>query len=196
MKRLKQIDTYIAKKPAWSGTLALLREIVADTELEESVKWGGPVYTLEGKNVVGLGAFKNFAALWFFQGALLSDPLGVLINAQEGKTKALRQWRFGMSDPVPVDQVKQYLNEAITNQKKGVTITPAKPSKKPLIVPQELEQILSVQLALKNKFNSLPLTTRRELTDFISSAKKSETRIKRLAKVVSLIEVGKGPYKK
>ena len=62
--------------------------------LEETVKWGGPVYVADGKNIVGLGAFKSYFALWFFQGALLADQEKVLVNAQEGRTKALRQWRF------------------------------------------------------------------------------------------------------
>jgi uncharacterized protein YdeI (YjbR/CyaY-like superfamily) len=43
--------------------------------------------------VVGIGSFKSYFGLWFHQGALLSDDENVLINAQEGKTKALRQWR-------------------------------------------------------------------------------------------------------
>ena len=196
MKRLKQIDAYVEKNSVWSDTLILLREAVASTVLKESVKWGGPVYTLEGKNVVGLGAFKNFAALWFFQGALLSDPLGVLVNAQEGKTKALRQWRFGPSDTVPVDQVIQYLQEAISNQRQGLMVRLAKPTKKPLLIPQELEQMLSKDLALQHKFEALGLTIKRELTDFISTAKRSETKLRRLEKVRSLIELGKGPYQK
>jgi uncharacterized protein YdeI (YjbR/CyaY-like superfamily) len=39
---------------------------------------------------VGIGGFKSYFGLWFHQGALLTDKAGVLINAQEGRTKALR----------------------------------------------------------------------------------------------------------
>ncbi|MDT0687112.1 DUF1801 domain-containing protein [Autumnicola psychrophila] len=37
------------------------------------MKWGAPVYTLEGKNVIGLAAFKNHCAMWFFNGASLKE---------------------------------------------------------------------------------------------------------------------------
>ncbi len=35
----------------------------------------------------------NFG-LWFHQGATLKDASNKLINAQDGKTKVLRQWRM------------------------------------------------------------------------------------------------------
>ena len=41
--------------------------------------------------MIGVGAFKGWVALWFHQGALLSDPNQLLINAQEGKTRGLRR---------------------------------------------------------------------------------------------------------
>ena len=53
--------------------LIVLREIIRSTELIETLKWGGPVYTLGGKNVVGIGSFKSYVGLWFFQGAFLKD---------------------------------------------------------------------------------------------------------------------------
>ncbi|MBK7633096.1 MAG: hypothetical protein IPJ13_01585 [Saprospiraceae bacterium] len=44
--------------------------------------------------MVGLAAFKSYTGIWFFQGGLLDDKQQFLMNAQEGKTKAMRQWRF------------------------------------------------------------------------------------------------------
>ena len=55
-----------------------------DLNLEENVKWGTPVYSLNGKNVVGITAFKSYVGLWFFQGIFLKDPFKYLVNAQEG----------------------------------------------------------------------------------------------------------------
>ena len=196
MDRLKQVDAYIEKKPNWTETLNGLRDIIASTGLEESVKWGGPVYTLDGKNILGLGAFKHFVSLWFFQGALLTDPDHVLVNAQQGKTKALRQWRFGDSDTIPKDKVKLYIEEAISNHKKGITIKPSKAIKKPLLLPNALSEVLANDTTLNLKFESLNLTTKRELADYIQSAKRTETKSRRLEKVLDLIEQGKGLYDK
>ena len=106
MKRYKSVDDYIAGAEHWQVELIRLREILQSTKLEETVKWGAPCYTHNGKMVVGLGAFKSYVGLWFHQGALLSDPEKVLINAQEGKTKALRQWRFSSLKEIKARPIK------------------------------------------------------------------------------------------
>jgi len=40
----------------------------------------------------------------------------VLINAQEGTTRALRQWRFQTLDEINSELIHQYVTEAIQNQ--------------------------------------------------------------------------------
>ena len=90
MKRYKTVDDYIAGSDQWSGELAKIRGILATTDLTEEIKWGAPCYTFDGKNIVGMAGFKSYFGLWFHQGALLADDAGVLINAQEGTTRALR----------------------------------------------------------------------------------------------------------
>ena len=124
MRRAKTVDEYIASAPHWRKELARLREILQGTDLEETVKWGAPCYTVDGKNVVGLGAFQSYVGLWFFQGALLADPHGVLINAQEGKTKAMRQWRFAEGKGIDARKIRSYVREAIEQQRKGAEIKP------------------------------------------------------------------------
>ena len=88
MKRFKDADSFIEENKEWQDILKRLREIVLNTALEEGIKWGFPVYTFSGKNVVGLGSFKSYAGLWFFQGGLLKDEHKKLINAQEGKNQS------------------------------------------------------------------------------------------------------------
>ena len=72
----KQVDQYVAGLGDWRGKqLAKLREWIraADPELEESWKWGTPVFT-RGANVLALGAFKDHVKVNFFEGAALPDP--------------------------------------------------------------------------------------------------------------------------
>ena len=90
-----------------------LRAILDATPLTAEIKWGAPCYTFNGKNVVGLMAFKSYFGLWFHQGVALKDEASVLINAQEGKTKALRQWRMTSVKDIKPAIVKRYLKEAI-----------------------------------------------------------------------------------
>ena len=73
MEREKTVSKYIEATDQWRDELIELRKILLACKLVETVKWGMPCYTLDGKMVVGLGAFKSFVALWFYQGALLRD---------------------------------------------------------------------------------------------------------------------------
>ena len=116
MKKFKTADDYILVKSQWEKTLNQLRKIILSTELTETLKWGMPTYTLDGINVAGLVAFKSFVAIWFLNGVFLKDKQKKLINAQEGVTKALRQWRFSSVDEIEPELIKAYIDEAINNQ--------------------------------------------------------------------------------
>lgn len=114
-----KVNEYIKEKR--TEELTFIRQLLLQTEVEEDFKWRSPIYTFAGKNIIGLAAFKNWTALFFHQGVFLSDPASVLINAQEGKTKALRQWRFKDLQEVEKleDLIKEYIAEAIENAKAG-----------------------------------------------------------------------------
>ncbi|MDH3698534.1 MAG: DUF1801 domain-containing protein, partial [Flavobacteriaceae bacterium] len=83
MKRFSTVDAYFEQEHPFSKGINILREIAAKTEFVETLKWGGPVYTIDNKNVLMIGAFKNHFGLWFFNGSYLSDPKKVLESAQE-----------------------------------------------------------------------------------------------------------------
>jgi hypothetical protein len=46
----RSAEEFISKHPQWRELLETLREILRSTELEETIKWGVPVYTLDGRN--------------------------------------------------------------------------------------------------------------------------------------------------
>ncbi|MFQ5447077.1 MAG: YdeI family protein [Saprospiraceae bacterium] len=196
MQKHKTVEEYLAKQERWREALTLLRNIMLSTEMEETVKWGAPVYTVNGKNIVGLGAFKSYVGLWFFQGALLEDKKGLLINAQEGKTKALRQWRFNSMDEMDEKTIRAYVAEAIENQKQGREIKPAKPIRKPLVIPAELLAALATDDGVKKCFGELSLPKQREYAGYISETKQEATKQKRLQKILPLIAEGRGLYDK
>lgn len=113
MSKLNAADRFFASTALWHEELIKLRKIVTSMPLEKTVKWGAPCYTYKNKNIVGISAFRSYVGLWFFQGALLRDPGQVLVNAQAGKTKAMRQWRFQSVAEIKVNAVKAYLKEAM-----------------------------------------------------------------------------------
>lgn len=190
--KVNSVDHYIDANPRWREALKLLREIFHETSLQESVKWGMPVYTLNYKNVAGFSAFKSHVGIWFYQGVFLKDPEKKLINAQEGITKALRQWRFGSADEIRDSRssVRAYLLEAIDNQLKGKEMRAER--KKTIEIPRELASELADNGVLKTKFNALTPGKQREYALYIASAKRAETRLARLAKIVPLILEGAG----
>ncbi|MGB5352238.1 MAG: DUF1801 domain-containing protein, partial [Woeseia sp.] len=108
----KSADDYFSKAALWGAEIRRLREACLSCGLQEELKWGSPCYTRNGKNVAGIAAFKSYFGLWFFQGALLRDDAGVLINAQEGKTRAMRQWRMTATKDIKLTVIRRYLREA------------------------------------------------------------------------------------
>ena len=190
MKNHETVDQFIVATKQWKAELTELRSILRATELEETVKWGGPVYTFGGKNVVGIGGFKSYFGLWFFQGALLADEKKLLINAQEGRTKALRQMRLRSMDQIDRKLIKAYVKEAVALSKQGVEIKPAR--NKPLTLPAELQAAFRRSGKARTSFEKLTPGKRREYAEDVASAKREETKQKRIDKILPMIESGVG----
>lgn len=191
---MDQVSAYLEKHDRWKKELEKLRAILLTTELTETIKWGAPTYTFNNKNVVGIGAFKSYCGLWFFQGALLNDTANVLYNAQEGKTKALRQWRFESEGEIDKKLILKYVQQAIDNQKKGLEIKPE--TNKTLVLGQELEALFKEDTAFKTAFYKLTPGKQREYAQYITDAKRAVTKIKRLEKIMPMILEGKGLHDK
>lgn len=195
MKKVNSVEEYIETNSHFGEALVLLRGIINTTELNESVKWSAPVYDLNGKNVVGLGAFKHHFGIWFFNGVFLKDQQNRLVNAQENKTKALRQMRFGHIDEIDKNVVLAYVKEAIENQKLGKEIKPVR-NTKTLVIPEELNQILKTQSNVNDSFYALTLGKQREYCTHIADAKREATKQTRINKIIPMILKGVGLHDK
>ncbi len=150
MKRYKTIEAYLDDLEQWKDEILKIRDVLRSSGLEETMKWGMPTYTYGGKNVAGVANFKNHFALWFFQGALLKDDKRVLVNAQEGRTKALRQWRMTSNSDIKVRTIKAYVKEAIELAGSGKEIKADR--SKPVIVPPELKKAFAKHKKAHSKF--------------------------------------------
>lgn len=198
MKKVNSVEEYIEEHTSFSDALTLLRSIINSTELEESIKWNAPIYALEGKNVIGLGAFKQHFGIWFFNGVFLKDEKNLLQSAQE-KTKGLRQMRFESINDIDKNCVLAYVKEAIENQKLGKEIKPSKTTKKDIVIPKELQNHLKENAVLFDAFSLLTPSKQREYCEFIAEAKRDATKQTRLDKITPMILQGVGlndKYKK
>ncbi|SEQ11149.1 Uncharacterized conserved protein YdeI, YjbR/CyaY-like superfamily, DUF1801 family [Hyunsoonleella jejuensis] len=195
MKKVSSVEEYIVENGHYSKALEYLRSIILSTKLEESIKWSLPVYTLHNKNVLGIGAFKNHFGIWFFNGVFLKDDLNILQNAQDGKTKAMRQMRFETKADIDKRIVLAYVKEAIENQKLGKEVKPNR-SKKEVEIPKELEEAFKHNSDLKSSFKGLSNYKQREYCEYIATAKRETTKQKRLEKIIPLILNGAGLHDK
>ncbi|OXA97364.1 hypothetical protein B0A75_16750 [Flavobacterium oncorhynchi] len=168
----------------WQEELLFLKSIIDKTELVETIKWGGPIYVYDKKNVIGIGGFKNYFAIWFLNGVFLKDEKKRLINAQEDKTKSMRQWRFTSKEEVNEKEVLEYIIEAIENEKQGKII---KPSKKEMIVSELLDKEMIQNPALKEAFQKFTPYKQYEFLEYIESAKQEKTKLSRIEKVIPMI---------
>ncbi|MDN3493646.1 YdeI/OmpD-associated family protein [Winogradskyella bathintestinalis] len=191
MKKPTSVEEYIEINPHFSEEITILRNIINSTALEETIKWNMPTYCIKGKNVLGLAAFKNHFCIWFHQGVFLKDELRLLKNAQEQKTKAMRQMRFETKNDINEAAVLTYVKEAIENQHLGKELQPQR-TNKTVAIPKELKEILDTNTDFKTAFNTLTPSKQRDYSDYISEAKRDVTKQKRLEKIIPLVLNGVG----
>ena len=169
----------------WEAADAFMQELIVKLPLEKTFKWGSDIYTFQGKNVIGWGGFKNFFSLWFYNGVFLEDPYQVLISASEGKTKALRQWRFTDVKDMDERKITQYIKESIQTIKDGKEITPEKSVE---VQPEGLfSDWLNANNTVKVAFEKLTKGKRKEYIEYINEAKQEKTKHTRLEKIKPLI---------
>lgn len=196
MKKISSIEEYIQDHPKFIDSLNHLRHLLLKAGLKETIKWNAPVYMIEGKNVIGLGAFKHHYCLWFFSGSLLTDKQNILHNAQEGKTKALRQLRFNDTSDLSETLLMSYIEEAIINQKNGKNIKTIKTTVKDIVIPDELQSVFKEDNILLKAFKALTPSKQREYCNYISEAKREATKLSRIDKITPMIVKNKGLHDK
>lgn len=181
---MKEAKNPWIKNDQWTEEIGLLREIVQKTELVETNKWGGEVYTVNNKNVLGIGGFKNYFTLWFWNGVFLKDEAKVLVNANEGVTKGLRQWRFSSATEIDEKLILRYIHEAIANEKAGLTI---KPEKKEVMQCAFFQAALDKNTTLKTALKQLTPFKQKEYWEYMATAKQDKTKFTRLEKISPMI---------
>ena len=199
MEKSEKVERYFSEEHHFKESIGILRDFALKTKMEETFKWMFPTYTLNGKNVIALCKFKNHFGVWFFNGVFLSDPHDVLENAQEGKTQAMRQWKFYAKDDIDTQKVLGYINEAIENQKRGLKLIRKK--KEPIIVvlPEMLKDVLKKEASAKSAFDKLSPYNQKEYAAYIADAKQEKTKLSRLEKILPMIARGESlndKYKK
>src|SRR3990172_810632 len=186
-----KVDFYFSKAQKWQEELKKLRMILLDCGLTEELKWRSPCYTSQKSNIVIIQGFKEYCALMFFKGALLSDPNGILKKPGEN-AQAARQIRFtNVREIVEMETIlKAYIYEAIEVEKSGLKVNFKKTTE--FIIPEEFQNKLVEIPALKTAFDALTPGRQRAYILYFSAPKQSKTRESRVEKSMQQILNGKG----
>lgn len=189
----EKITAFFEKECAWQDCMQVLRVMVLQCGLEETLKWNVPCYMHQGENIVIIHGFKNYCALNFFKGALLKDPKKILTQQTEN-VQAGRQIRFASMAEINGLQatIKAYLKEAMAIAQ--LAEKPVLPEKKAIAIPQTLQAFFEQQPTLASAFYALTPGRQRGYLIHFTDAKQEATLIKRVLACQAKILQGKGLY--
>ncbi len=175
----------------WREEVLMLREILLQSGLTETRKWGVPCYVHGKKNVVLLSVLKESATLSFLKGALLSDPAKLLHKPGEN-SQAARYMKFTSPDQVLAQsaEISAYVREAVKLEESGQKVVFKAPQDQAMC--DELQEVLKSDVELNTAFYALTPGRQRGYILFFGGAKQAKTRMERIDKWRDKILQGKG----
>ncbi len=188
--RCKYGATLECKVHQWQNELGLLRKILLDTPLSETIKWGVPCYTYNQKNVIILAAFKNHVTMSFFKGELLNDTYNLLEKSGENSSSG-KVIKFTNSEKILENstQIQEYILQAIEIEKTGRI---SKKEKAEILLPDELLEKFKENTDFAQAFLKLTHGKQRGYIIYFTQPKQVKTRYQRIEKYISKIMEGKG----
>jgi uncharacterized protein YdeI (YjbR/CyaY-like superfamily) len=190
----KQVDEYIAKAaPFARPILTHIRTQVhkACPDVIEEMKWGHPGYLYHGILCIS-SAFKAHCGLVFWKSSLIAKADKNFVRSEE---KGMGQFgRITSVDDLPAARVLVgIIKTAAALNEQGIK-KPSRPAAKKtakLSIPADLAKGLAKNKKAKATFEGLSPSHKREYVDWIESAKREETRLKRIATTLEWLAEGK-----
>jgi uncharacterized protein YdeI (YjbR/CyaY-like superfamily) len=134
-----------------------------------------------------MAAFKAHATFGFWKGSLVVGDTREQMNAmgQFGRLNSVEDL------PAP-DVLEQLIRKAMALTDAGVkTERPLKHPKPPVETPPDLDAALNANSAARAAFDAFPPSCQRDYVEWVTEAKREETRSKRLALAVEWMAEGK-----
>src|SRR4051812_43338166 len=187
-----RIDAYIAAAaPFAQPILTHLRKLIhaASPEITEAFKWSHPTYLYRDKMLCGTHAFKAHATLGFWH-----QDMEKLLAKEIGKTYDAMGMlgRLTSIDDLPDDKTMlRYFKTAISLYDEGVPSKPKPKPKPPLKTPADLESLLAKNKAAATTWEKFSPSHRRDYIEWITEAKRPETRATRLETTLTWLKEGK-----
>ncbi|MBV9618883.1 MAG: YdeI/OmpD-associated family protein [Verrucomicrobia bacterium] len=185
-KKDPRIDVYIKKaQPFARPSLKHLRKLVhrGCPDVEETIKWNMPFFDRNGI-VCFMAAFKEHCAFGFWKGELLFGKENEGAMGHFGRIESLKD--------LPSDkEIIGCVKKAVEFNKLGVRKERAPRRERKMVVPLDLKSALARNAKARKTFENFSYTNRREYVDWITGAKRDETRRRRLKTAITWLAQGK-----
>ena len=190
-----RIDAYIRKAPEFARPiLDHLRGVIHEgcPDVVESIKWSMPAFDYNGP-LCGLAAFKAHCAFRFWKGQLVAPGAdGGAAMGKFGHIESLDELPARRTLVALVKKAGRLNDEGVRapwqeeRARARTTRTPA-----PIVVPEDLQAALKMNKKAAAVFDAFSPSHRREYVEWIVSARREETRLRRIATAVAQMAEGK-----
>lgn len=186
-KKDPRVDTYIKRaQPFAQPILKHLRKIVhaGCPQGQETIKWRMPFFEHQGP-ICFMSAFKQHAAFGFWRGKLLFGDEDKGAMGHFGRLTSIK-------DLPPKGKLIGYVRKAAELNERGTKRSRPKldPQRK-VAVPSDLKSALAKNGKARKTFDAFSYSHRKEYVEWITGAKREETRTKRLRTAIEWLSKGK-----
>lgn len=190
----EQINSYIAEQPEWQRRLLVrLRQLIhaADPEIEETWRWNSPGFDHDGI-MLSFHGFKTCVSVWFHKGALLKDTHGLFKLTEKDEERGIRKYKVNEGEVINEKAFTDLVKQSVKLNEAGTKLGDAKPARKALVVPPELENCLKKDEEAWEHWDNFTYSHKKEYVEWIDDAKQDETRKRRIAQALEMIREGVG----
>jgi uncharacterized protein YdeI (YjbR/CyaY-like superfamily) len=189
-----RIDAYIAKSAAFAKPiLKHLRKIVhaGCPKVQETMKWSMPHFDYKGV-MCGMAAFKQHCVFGFWKEALIFDPDKIAEKTAMGSFGCIKS----LADLPNEKTLVVYVKKAAALNEAGIKAPGrTQPKKKePLAVPDDFSGALKKSAKARKTFGDFAPSKQREYVEWVTEAKRPETRQERLVTSIQWLSEGKARH--
>lgn len=187
----KNPDLWVANCPEFSRPhCETLREwfIRWEPDLVESVKWN--MLCFSGRKLIcGLSGCKTHVGIAFFRGVELPDPAGLFSGGEDNTS--IRSIRITAEVPIRKEPLRKLLRAAVALDADPDRLPPPPRQRAPWPTPDFFRAALEAHPRAAAGFASFSPTAQREYLVWLSTAKRPETREKRLKETLAALAAGR-----
>lgn len=185
-----RVDAYIAKSAEFAQPiLAHLRAVVhaACPQAEEAIKWSMPFFLYQGRILGHMAAFKQHCAFGFWHGEQAAAGQEQLDGmGQYGRITSLKDMPPKRELTAAIKKAMKLIDEGVKPEWQARRSAQPAPE-----APPELAAALKRNAAARRTFESFSPSNKREYVEWITEAKREDTRAKRIAQAVEWMAEGK-----